>query len=535
VWRAKARANLVETVIQTGANEVMLGIFRFLLGFLPVLAVGYVVFQRGWGNASTFDKWILITGGALWAALVLWTLFDWIRGRVSPKELLDADSTTDDSKPQLPLGVAVLVHGTWGRGALFVRDYRPRDWFTDLMNAPWFHPRSSFSNSLRDNLPKQMDWDIRAFNWSGANSVKVRYEAAKALALMLREQLDRAEFVVVIAHSHGGNIGLMAIRMLGEASGRVHLITIATPFLNAFAEIKEETDLKYGLPLTGIIFIAITTICLYTPMIVNAVHYLNRTSQIYYVLLSIPFMIGLSYLLARFVVGVLFNVNLRWFPWGAYPNKSRGICWQERPFALAATINGHEYAAGSLFEERKGSKPNNPAGVLVLRGYDDEAALTLAAGAIATRLSNGAHFFLLGALPTMGTLVLIMHEASDLFGTAYRMAQIGYSAIFGLIMAGMLLPNIARTVFGREFLLGAVPCTVNPNSAPDSTVCRIWTLTPRARFYSKYKLRHSLYENPDCVTEIALWISSEVERGLSCASFQGNMIAPIPTIGRTSL
>lgn len=501
-------------------------IVRLFIAFLPTAAIGYVVFRRGWENSDSILIWTLIVGIALFVAFVSWLLFDWIRDRISPKEAWEPGSR-DDRSPNLPLGVAVLVHGTWGRGALFVQDFKPSGNFTDMIDAPWFHTRSSFSDSLRRQLPEQMKWDVQAFNWSGANSVKVRYQAAKALAVMLREQLDRAEFCVVIAHSHGGNIALMAIRMLGEASDRVHLVTLATPFLSAFAEIKDENAQYYTLPVFTFIAIAALVGCVNTPMIADALVYLDRTHQSYYVLLGLPLMGGLVYLIARLVIGVFFNVNLSWFPWSSYPDKSRKISWQERPFVLEAMIEGCDYAAGNIFETRKLPPQNNPARILVLRGYDDEAALTLAAGAIATRLSSVLHVLLIGALPVVIGLALTLREVPDLFGSNPNTLFFVYFGMVGLITGVMLLPNIARTVFGREFLFGAAPCTVNTNTAPDSAVSIIRTLKPRGSLFSRNPLRHSLYDNSDCVTEIALWISSEVKRIVNAKASPGGVaLAP---------
>src|SRR5262249_24527659 len=71
------------------------------------------------------------------------------------------------------------------------------------------------------------------FRWSGANSVFHRARAADNLHSMLASDPDNANSIV-IAHSHGGNVAFQAISKLGCRGARIHLITLATPFLQVF-------------------------------------------------------------------------------------------------------------------------------------------------------------------------------------------------------------------------------------------------------------------------------------------------------------
>jgi hypothetical protein len=124
--------------------------------------------------------------------------------------------------------VVVLVHGT-----------KPRLFGRDLMAPPtWTKPDSPFRNILAGTLEEQALFV--EFDWSGANTHAARLSAAARLADLLR-QLRRdhpAARLVLIAHSHGGNVVLYAMRQLAPADGAERhpvdgLVCLGTPFLRA--------------------------------------------------------------------------------------------------------------------------------------------------------------------------------------------------------------------------------------------------------------------------------------------------------------
>ena len=126
----------------------------------------------------------------------------------------------------------ILVHGTWGRGfSPKISDLRRRYLF--LGNKRWFEEGSQFLVGLNMALKSaSLDWPIRAFLWSGANSVHARDCAAKELSDQLTKDLqDPDTTAVIIAHSHGGNVALRALQHLGSMADRVRVVTLATPFL----------------------------------------------------------------------------------------------------------------------------------------------------------------------------------------------------------------------------------------------------------------------------------------------------------------
>src|SRR5215813_14771660 len=82
----------------------------------------------------------------------------------------------------------ILVHGTWGRGIFpKMSDLRRR---YSRGTKGWFEEGSQFCARLDAALKSaSLDWPIRAFLWSGANSVHARDRAAMDLSKQLREDL----------------------------------------------------------------------------------------------------------------------------------------------------------------------------------------------------------------------------------------------------------------------------------------------------------------------------------------------------------
>jgi hypothetical protein len=129
----------------------------------------------------------------------------------------------------------ILVHGTWGRGIFPKMSDLRRRYFRGTKR--WFEDGSQFCVEVGAALKSaSLDWPIRAFLWSGANSVHDRDRAARDLSKQLREDLkDPDATAVIIAHSHGGNVALRALQHLDSMAGRIRVVTLATPFLRVFA------------------------------------------------------------------------------------------------------------------------------------------------------------------------------------------------------------------------------------------------------------------------------------------------------------
>jgi len=118
--------------------------------------------------------------------------------------------------------VLTFVHGTWGRGMIWPSG-----------DALWTTEASTLCRSLQGRLGP--DVVFRRFRWSGRNSHTARLNASKKLRDFLQEGLAASPDAthIVIAHSHGGNVTLMA---LGDSNLRERIAGVAclaTPFIAA--------------------------------------------------------------------------------------------------------------------------------------------------------------------------------------------------------------------------------------------------------------------------------------------------------------
>lgn len=118
----------------------------------------------------------------------------------------------------------LLVHGTI-----------PRLWrFRIFGERSWSDADSRFRKELKKNFPRAA---VDLFPWNGANTHDARLKAGDQLCASLTKAIanNTKRKFVIIAHSHGGNIALYALRKLsGEQRSRVAgLVCLATPFISA--------------------------------------------------------------------------------------------------------------------------------------------------------------------------------------------------------------------------------------------------------------------------------------------------------------
>jgi hypothetical protein len=79
-----------------------------------------------------------------------------------------------------------------------------------------------------------LDGAVRAFLWSGANSVRARARAAIQLADELEMVLKTPNTSpIIVAHS-GGNVVLCALKHLKCGKNRIRFIALATPFIRVY-------------------------------------------------------------------------------------------------------------------------------------------------------------------------------------------------------------------------------------------------------------------------------------------------------------
>jgi pimeloyl-ACP methyl ester carboxylesterase len=128
--------------------------------------------------------------------------------------------------------VVVAVHGTWASG------------------APWAQANSFLHTSLTSAFDQRLHW--LNFDWSGTNSHRARHAAASELRAKLEQiatNYPKAR-IFVIAHSHGGNIALMALASSGRLRSRIHgVVCLSTPFV-----LVEPQNLEHLNNIAGVFF-----------------------------------------------------------------------------------------------------------------------------------------------------------------------------------------------------------------------------------------------------------------------------------------
>lgn len=135
-----------------------------------------------------------------------------------------------------------MIPGTWAHGwfgtvvksRLLRSRYKPED------EGQWFAHDSSFVSSLRMNGTR-----LYVLNWSERNSVDDRRAASFVLARHI-EQLSAksSERHLIVAHSHGGNIALMALASVGDVDlSKFCFAALSTPFI--WSRPKNVRDIEF--------------------------------------------------------------------------------------------------------------------------------------------------------------------------------------------------------------------------------------------------------------------------------------------------
>jgi len=119
----------------------------------------------------------------------------------------------------------IVIHGTWASG------------------EDWWRPGSPFPNYL-DSVTHSVYNGADPFSWSGRNSDRARIEGADILMKWTRAH--PAQELTVVAHSHGGNVAILASRN-GLMIDR--LILLGTP-----SRLDYLPDLRHGIKLLYSVF-----------------------------------------------------------------------------------------------------------------------------------------------------------------------------------------------------------------------------------------------------------------------------------------
>jgi hypothetical protein len=419
----------------------------------------------------------------------------------------------------------ILVHGTWGRGIFPKMSDLRRRYFRGTKG--WFEEGSQFCAGLDAALKSaSLDWPIRAFLWSGANSVHARDRAARDLSKLLREDLkDPDATAVIIAHSHGGNVALRALQHLDSKAGRIRVVTLATPFLRVFARRSLQLSYWVKLFMFGAIFIILFASLLVLDSIVSETVGL----EILLAVRQIADNDDLVFLIIVVLIGVAGFFIMEWLN-EVFTN----------PHAALAIEEVAHY-------DTKGAAASR---MLVIRGVDDEASLSLAAGSIGSRLS---FLTLVAVIPAIYAVVVVFLWLGSFFGLSAE-SKLGLwigGLMIGVFFGALILffvPGAFKSFFGREFLVNAMTCDIAVDSVPD-TLGQVEAITLRpveaasskprslerpfslrwmseisllefrgiyfqllqssmglARSKPSWQLRHGIYNHPNCVDEIVRWL-----------------------------
>ena len=129
------------------------------------------------------------------------------------------DAAKTDAQPTGPLHV-VTVHGTFsGRRNIVDPAEADREFFSE---------KSEFAEALKDKLEIKR-W--HEYEWGGANLESDRRRASRKFGRFMKGlNLSPDEDVLVLAHSHGGNVALDGLRG-APINNRISLYTFGTPFI----------------------------------------------------------------------------------------------------------------------------------------------------------------------------------------------------------------------------------------------------------------------------------------------------------------
>ena len=416
----------------------------------------------------------------------------------------------------------ILVHGTY----FFQRARKPEvivspESTTDEKRRArlrWYEPGSEFREQLASSLREsRIEFTTRLLTWDGRNSIKSRNDAAIALADEIGKLAKTNDPIVVIAHSHGGNVALRAVHLTGATSmANLKVVTLATPFVQIYADTSSgkkkmgSSMLKKGASLSFLdssLMVALAVPFLLA-VVIPAITYRDAMRALLQPVIFIDplvIAIGAAAPFALFVGYQLSKLAQKWVA-NLEPARSAGPSREDKPEFLKR-ISSY-------------SLPQTPEDwLLVLRGVDDEASLTLAAGSIGNRV---AHFILGSALPFAQDKLAMLAVPAMIAYFVGRMAgssgagwvsdvlvaaiEFGFAGIALLGAITFFLPGIFRSVFGRELIFGSWRCEIAANSSPDGgDGVRVRTLLLPPRL-AKRKLRHAIYMNPEVPPCIAKWL-----------------------------
>ena len=260
--------------------------------------------------------------------------------------------------------------------------------------------------------------------------------------------------------------------------------------------------------------------------------------------------VPLSLPLIKFV-GKTFGIeHTRW------TNVVGGLVFGLFVFMLFKLFGGNSAKVDELAQLTSLSSSVRKHPILILRAVDDEASLSLAAAAIANRLTarigRWSYKFFLVLMILMGLIGLpllflffmaeiVQFEPMIALGKKfednfekvleYRKGFALWGPLWGIygstlvfIMSLLFAPGAFKSFYGRELLFNSQGCQINSQSNPDSidrqsdvhfgsqSIRSSWgtVVTLHQAEGVRRGLRHGLYADPQCAELIAGWLQSEL-------------------------
>jgi hypothetical protein len=376
--------------------------------------------------------------------------------------------------------IITLIHGTFARG------------------ADWCKNESSFAQSLTSSCDNVT---IEQFDWSGLNLHFARLRAGERLARHLRASIKQRPTAkrVLIAHSHGGNVAMYALRDREIAAEIDCFVSLGTPFISI-----EPRPLRRALN------------CLLLAIAIQS-----------FALPVILWVIGIGYLLDH---TDLLRVQNKDYPYGKHTplfNQSMIVpllgmtvfglfasyLWEIKAQILSSATS----AQGRLVEETK--LPICSCRTLCISVRRDEARFALG---FTTVLSELAALLLSSFLVVGGLWFSLMIWATNAEGMNGFMA--GFIALVVLSVAPFIIGlqiwitaqffrYFRGVAFGETFGLRALLLVVTATRVPASSIIapRLEIFDVRHLWHFTRPLAHSMtYTDPRISTEVAKFIFERV-------------------------
>ncbi len=356
-----------------------------------------------------------------------------------------------------PDAVVTLVPGTWAR------------------KAAWTRTDSSLSSALT-----KAGCQVVPFEWSHSNCYRARTRAALGLARQLHGQFKENPGARqwVVAHSHGGNIALHAVRYLRKSRAdapRVTTVTLATPFIHARRRTFSGWSF-FALPVGCALVIALASSAL-----AGGPHWRDWA---YWVVLAVVALPALEVLLC--IGGAVMH-------WGFI-----GPGYRSRLIASAQ------------------SPQVGPEDVVVVRAAGDEASAILAAGqflgwisALLNRLLTNwwlwAWFFIVFGVAVVSAMVGITHSSSH--GFRLVISVLVYVFVMGeLVAVGAVLVMLAAALpFGWDGPFLSIFASCSAEAAPPGQAT-ILQLEPFAEVQNRGLAHSRLYSSEPVINTIVTLI-----------------------------